>query len=166
MQCKKIFMNTPNTFSVRKESLCLNPEITSKVLASIFQYSLNIGQLPEKIWKIANVVPVHKKDSREDPGNFSLICLTSISCKMLEHIVLSNIHDNLEHILNPNQHGLRRGLSCTSQLVTTVNEIMKLVDDDNIVHAVILDISKAFDKVSHSLLIGKLIKSNIDPYMN
>ena len=164
---QKFFMNTPNTFSVRKEGLCLNPEITSKVLASIiFQYSLNIGQLPEKIWKIANVVPVHKKGSREDPGNFRLISLTSISCKMLEHFVLSNIHDDLEHILNPNQHGLRRGLSCTSQLVTTVNEIMKLVDDDNIVHAVILDISKAFDKVSHSLLIGKLIKSNIDPYMN
>jgi len=59
--------------------------------------------------------------------------------------------------------GLSRGLSCTTQLVTTVNEIMKLVDDNNVVHAAILDFSKAFDRVSHGLLVGKLLRSGIDP---
>ena len=113
------------------------------------------------------MVPVNKKGGREDPGNFKPISLTCISCKTFDHIVLSNIHDDLEHILNPNKHGFRKGLSCTSQLVTTVNEITKLIDNNNnnIVHAAILDFSKAFDKVSHSLLIGKLMKSNINPYM-
>lgn len=154
----------PGPDNLRKEDLCLDPVVTSKILASIFQYSLDIGKLPD-IWKVANVVPVHKKGSREDPGNFRPISLTCISCKLLEHIVLSNINSDLDKILNPNQHGFRRGLSCTTQLVTTVNEIMKLVDDNNIVHAAVLDFSKAFDKVSHRLLIDKLIKSNIEPYM-
>lgn len=46
--------------------------------------------------------------------------------------------------------------------MTTVNEIMKLVDDNNVVHAAILDFSKAFDRVSHGLLVGKLLRSGID----
>lgn len=154
----------PGPDKFRKEDLCLEPEIISKILASIFQYSLNIGKLPD-IWKVANVVPVHKKGSREDPGNFRPISLTCIACKLLEHIVLSNINKDLVNVIYSNQHGFRKGLSCSTQLVSTVNEIMKLVDNNNIVHAAVLDFSKAFDKVSHGLLIDKLIKSNINPYM-
>jgi len=143
---------------LRKEDFCLNLEITSKILSKIFQYSLYIGQLPD-IWKVANVVPIHKKGNREDPGNFRPVSLTCISCKMLEHIVLSNMQKDLEK----NYKQFRRGLSCTTQLVTTVNEIMKLVDDNNVVHTAVLYFSKAFDRVSHGLLAGKLLRSGIDP---
>jgi len=143
---------------LRKEDFCLNLEITSKILSKIFQYSLYIGQLPD-IWKVANVVPIHIKGNREDPGNFRPVSLTCISCKMLEHIVLSNMQKDLEK----NYKQFRRGLSCTTQLVTTVNEIMKLVDDNNVVHTAVLYFSKAFDRVSHGLLAGKLLRSGIDP---
>jgi len=75
----------------------------------------------------------------------------------------SNIKKDLEKIIKPHQHGFSRGLSCTTQLVTTANKIMKLVDDNNVVHASILDFSKAFNRVSHGLLVGKLFRSGIDP---
>lgn len=50
----------PGPDMLRKEDLCSNLEISSKILSKIFQYSLDIGQLPD-IWKVANVAPIHKK---------------------------------------------------------------------------------------------------------
>ena len=151
----------PGPDQLKKEDLCLDLVVTSDILAHIFQYSLDIGQLPD-IWKVANVVPIFKKGNRQEPSNFRPVSLTCICCKLLEHIVLSNIHTDLDNIIVSSQHGFRRGLSCTTQLVSTVDNIMKLVDENNTVHAAILDFSKAFDKVPHNLLVNKLAISNID----
>ena len=62
----------------------------------------------------------------------------------------------LNVILLSQQHGFRKGLSCTSQLLTTTQSIMKEIDLGGCVQAAVLDFSKAFDKVSHSLLVRKL----------
>ena len=151
----------PGPDQLRKEDLSLDVVVTSQILALIFQHSLNTGQLPD-IWKAANVVPIFKKGSRDSPSNFRPVSLTCIACKLLEHIVLSNINQHLNVTLNPNQHGFRQGLSCTTQLVTTVDDIMKMVDGNDSVHAAVLDFSKAFDRVPHGLLIEKLLFIGID----
>ena len=59
-------------------------------------------------------------------------------------------------ILTDYQHGFRKQRSCESQLILTIHEIAQTLDQGGQVDAVLLDFSKAFDKVSHSKLLLKL----------
>ena len=131
------YLITPGSDQSGKEDLILDICLTSDILSVIFQYSLDVGELPN-IWKLTNVVPIFKKGDRENPSNYRPVSLTCIACKILEHIVLSNIGSCLANFLSNSQHGFRRGLSCTTQLVTTTDYIMKMVDDKIPVHAVVL----------------------------
>ena len=67
----------------------LNLEL-APVLALIFQASLHQCRLPLD-WKIANVVPIYKKGDHGSPSNYLPVSLTSICCKILEHIIYSHI---------------------------------------------------------------------------
>ena len=90
----------------------------SPILQCIFAKSLAEGQVPDD-WRHANITPIHMKESRNDPANYRPISLTCVCYKLMEHIVVSNFMRHLEanHILNPNRHGFRTGLSCETQLV-------------------------------------------------
>ena len=59
-------------------------------LTMFYQLSLDQGKLPTD-WKTANVSPVFKKGNRSSPANYRPISLTSVSCKILEHVIHSNI---------------------------------------------------------------------------
>ena len=60
------------------------------MLTCLYQQSLNTGTLPEE-WKSAFITPVFKKGKRSDPMNYHPISLTSIVCKIFEHIAASQI---------------------------------------------------------------------------
>ena len=62
----------------------------------------------------------------------------------------------MHKILNDFQHGFRRQHSCETQLVTTIEDLAKGLDLRQQIDLLILDFSKAFDVVSHRLLLGKL----------
>ena len=59
-------------------------------------------------------------------------------------------------ILSEEQHGFRRGRSCETQLLGYVDEVTEELERGHQVDTIVLDFAKAFDKVSHSLLIHKL----------
>ena len=84
--------------------------------------------------------------------------LTCIACKLMEHIITSNTmaHADKHRILHPLQHGFRKGLSCDTQLVEFVDDTTRNIDSGKQADCLIMDFSKAFDKVCHSLLIHKL----------
>jgi hypothetical protein len=128
----------------------------SSTLSKIFNYSLKTSSLPQD-WKTANVPPVFKKGSRLNPANYRPISLTSISCKILEHIIVRNIMDHLEknNILHPNQHGFRQKLSCEIQLTCLLDDLAKNISGGGQVDVIITDFAKAFDKVPHRRLIAK-----------
>ena len=130
------------------------------LLTAIYGYSVKIGQLPDR-WKEGLITPIHKKGSKSEACNYRPISLTCLSCKMLEHIMLHYLNMYLDKVLYNNQHGFRKSLSCNTQLLNTVHVIQKFIDQGSCVQTVALDFSKAFDKVSHSLLIKKLIAYNI-----
>lgn len=146
----------PGPDGITKEHLSLNITITAKILVKIFQYSVDNGCIP-KIWKQANVVPVYKSGCRSKLSNYRPISLTCICCKMLEHIFLHDMSSHLDKILLPTQHGFRQDLSCTTQLLTTTQCFIRDLDAGQCTQAAFLDFSKAFDRVSHDLLIDKLI---------
>jgi hypothetical protein len=134
----------------------LAPQI-APFLEIVFNKSLSEGKVPQD-WKLANVTPIFKKGNRHDPGNYRPISLTSLSCKILEHIVVSNIMAHLDkhNFLHDNQHGFRKGRSCETQLAFFLHDILKASDSKKKVDAIFLDFKKAFDKVPHKKLIHKL----------
>jgi len=47
-------------------------------------------------WRKANVTPAFRKGKKEDPGNYSLVSLTSIPRKVMEHLVLDVVSKQVE----------------------------------------------------------------------
>ena len=66
------------------------------------------------------------------------------------------IHLNSFDILVDAQHGFRPGRSCETQLINTVEHLAWSVNDRNQTDLLILDFSKALDKVAHKRLLLKL----------
>ena len=126
-------------------------------LTFLFQASLDQGTIPDD-WKKAKIVPVYKKGDKGKAENYRPISLTSIICKMLEHIIDSNIRAHLDRhkILTDAQHGFRQKKSCETQLITTIRDFAESINDKDQTDAILLDFSKAFDKVDHKLLLSKL----------
>ena len=76
----------------------------------------------------------------------------------MEHIVRAHVTTHLEtnNILNDAQHGFRKKRSCESQLILTTNDLAQELDRGGQTDTVLLDFSKAFDRVPHQRLIMKL----------
>ena len=85
----------------------------------------------------------------------SILC---IILKVLERCILRNIRDHLTNLIDKNQHGFIRGKSCTTQLLEVSVQIGSFLNSNNQTDIIYMDMSKAFDKVNHHLLITKLKK--------
>ena len=125
-------------------------------LCKIFNKSLQLGSLPSD-WKLANVVPVHKKGAKDHVENYRPISLLPIVSKVFEHCVLNSIKDHLYQVISPKQQGFCTGGSCVNNLLEALDHIGSLLDSGSQVDIIYLDMSKAFDKVSHRRLVCKLI---------
>lgn len=101
------------------------------ILKTILQRSLDTGQLP-KDWRDANISSIFKKGDKHLPENYRPVSLTSVTCKILEHIICRHIMKHLERnkILTNLNHGFRSGYSCETQLITTINDFLKEHDKD------------------------------------
>ena len=135
-------------------------EVASELSPSItllFNASLQQGNIPDD-WKKALVTPLFKKGNCNNPVNYHPISLTSVCCKLLEHIIYSNIisHLNEHNILSDAQFGFRHRHSVELQLLRTVHDLAFNLNNKKQTDAILLDLSKVFDKVSHRLLKLKL----------
>ena len=91
------------------------------ILQVIFQRSLDTGRVLKDL-SIAFVCPLFKMGDTILPSNYSPISLTSILCKVLEHIVATNVvsHMDKHNLLYDHQHGFRSKRSFETQLVTLI----------------------------------------------
>ena len=122
----------------------------------IFQKSLDTGKLPLSLSQ-ANIAPIFKKGNRSLAANYRPIYLTSICCKILEHIIFTNVMNHLDcySVLTDRQHGFRSKHSTESQLIITTQDLAQSLNNKLQVDMIILDFSKAFDTVPHNRLLNK-----------
>ena len=132
------------------------------VFAHLFQQSIDTGEILKE-WSLANTSPLFKKSDKSLACNYRPISLTCVPCKLLEHIVCSNIMAHLDEykLLSDRQHAFRKGHSCETQLTTVINDWAKILDNRGRVDTLILDFEKAFDAPPHELLKSKLFSYGI-----
>jgi hypothetical protein len=129
----------------------------AKPLATLFNLSLRLGKVPD-LWKKAIVIPIYKKGLKSKPSNYRPISLTSVICRIMEHIIHSKLTSHFEkhNIISTIQHGFMRNRSTLTQQLNLLNELTKNYENKQMSDAVYLDFSKAFDSVSHSKLLHLL----------
>jgi hypothetical protein len=104
-------------------------DILTPHLCRLYNLSLNSKQFPSA-WKIANVIPIHKKEDQSKVGNYRPISLLSILGKIFEKCLYKYIYNFIvsNKLLTPHQSGFTKGDSTVNQLLHLSNEFSKALD--------------------------------------
>ena len=131
-------------------------------LCKVFQVSMDEGSLPEE-WKVAHIIPLHKKGDSQRPTQYRPVSLTPIICKVLERIIRTQLLNYLtvNDIIPKCQHGFLPKKSTVSNLLECLDDWTSNFDKGIGTDIIYLDYSKCFDKVCHSKLLMKLSKYGI-----
>ncbi|PIK37229.1 putative RNA-directed DNA polymerase from mobile element jockey-like [Apostichopus japonicus] len=108
--------------------------------------------------KIAKVIPLHKKKSKLEAGNYRPVSILSVVSKFLEKAVFHQLNDYLvnNNLIYQFQSGFRGSYSTDTCLIHLQDHIRKQTAAGNYTGMILLDIQKAFDSVDHQILCNKL----------
>ena len=131
-------------------------ELTEPV-TKIFNTSLSTGQVPI-LWKCSNIIPIPKVKQPLCESDTRRISLTTILSKVLEDFVVSWMIEDVGEHIDSRQFGSLKGSSTTYCLLDLIHNWLSELDNPGCyLRACLLDLSKAFDRIDHTLVIRKLI---------
>ena len=167
---KKVLLNLdpskasgPDEISNRVLKLCADSLCVP--LSNLFNKSLSQGLFPDQ-WKDALVSAIFKKADRQLKSNYRPISLLSCMSKVFERIVFQDMYQYLvsKGLLCDCNSGFRKNDSTVNRLLALLDSIYKGLEEHKDIILILLDISKAFDKVWHPGLLHKLKQLGISRY--
>ena len=131
-------------------------------LTSICNKSLTEGCFPD-LMKFADVVPLYKSKEHYLTNNYRPISLLITVSKLLEKVMYKRTYNFLTSTnqLYAGQYGFRKQHSCENAICELVSEVIKNQEQKRPTVGIFLDLSKAFDTLSHNILLQKLNKYGI-----
>ena len=118
---------------------------------------MQTGTFPD-LMKLAEVIPLYKGKSRESETNYRPISLLTTMSKVVEKVVYSRVYTFLSNTgqICESQYGFRSKHSCEHAVAHVVGSVLKNLENNKSTISVMLDLSKAFDTIEHSIMLQKL----------
>ena len=134
----------------------------ARPLKFIINKIFETGECPSH-FKISVVKPILKKGDETDMGNYKPISLCSSLSKVFEKIVKARLTNylNKNSLLLKHQFGFKESQRTQDAINTLTKKIYNSLDERTKSLCIFVDIQKAFDTVSHTLLLEKLDKIGI-----
>lgn len=136
-------------------------DILVPILTSIFNNCLTTNTFPAT-WKISRIYPIFKSGNSTDPTNYRPISILCAASKLFESALHTVLSSCVKNALLLDQHGFIIGRSTTTNLTCFMTHASKAVTDRGQIDAVYCDLSKAFDLVTHPLLLKKLLLCGVN----
>ena len=124
-------------------------------LSILYNLSFVTGCIPPD-WKLASVVPVFKKGDENSVENYRPISLTSLVMKVFERCVRTSLLTVCNDLLDPRQNSFLADRSCVTQMIPLTEDISMSLNEKSRSDIIYFDFAKAFDSVSHDLILIKL----------
>lgn len=128
-----------------------------KPLVHLINSSFICGCFPAKL-KLSKVRPLSKSSAAHDISDYRPLSLQSSFSKLFERVVQIQLMDYLQSnsLFDSEQHGFRKGKSVITAAIEYIESVINSIDRGEKVIGVFMDLTKAFDSVSHSKLIISL----------
>ena len=133
----------------------ISAPIIGQPLTKLINTSIASGIFPD-ILKNAEVSPLHKKDDNTNKHNFRPVSILTCIKKIFERVYCDQMVDFSNEILSNMLCAFRKQYSCETVLIKLIETWKDLLDKHQIIGAMMLDLSKAFDCLPHKLLLAKL----------
>lgn len=132
-------------------------DIIAEPMTIIFNKSLNSSEIPIE-FNTAKIIPIHKGNSKDNLNNYRPISVLPIPSKILERAVYNQFYKYLDdHFIISNcQSGFRKFYSTATSVCDIHEYLLNNMNDSYYTTAIMLDLKKAFDLISHQLMIKKL----------
>ena len=126
-------------------------------ICSLFNSSINEGYVPP-LRKCANVIPINKVPRPTSiNSDFRPISLTPVLSKILEGFVFEWLAAIIMPNIDPYQYGCVKKSSTTHALVHLTHHWLNATEAPNtVIRSCLIDFSKAFDRIDHTILLHKL----------
>ena len=113
------------------------------------------GIFPSSL-KLGNITPILKKDDPLDKSNYRPVSILPLLSKVYERIIYNHLSQHFEQFLNSILYGFRKAHNTQHPLFKLLHSWQRELDSGGFVGAILIDLSKAYDCISHELLIAKL----------
>jgi hypothetical protein len=127
------------------------------ILTHLFNKSISEDTYPDSL-KVTKVIEVYKSKDKTNPANYRSISLLPIIAKIFDTLINDQMmtHLTTNNIISPTQYAFRPNSSTTLALRTVLNKIHYHKSKRQPLPAIYIDLSKAYDTISHKKLLHKL----------
>jgi hypothetical protein len=144
-------------YKIKPEMIKDMTPFLAPLLTILFNKAIDEDRYPDSL-KFTKVIEIYKKKDKTLPVNYRPISLLPIIAKILDTVINKQLMKHLltHNLISSTQYAFRPHSSTTLALQTIINSIRKQVSKHNPTLAIYIDLSKAYDTISHKKLMHKL----------